>query len=140
MANIGELVYEGRMTKTTSKERGKGPEKGKGRPPGKKGETSKDRDNVPGEDGVSGSDSERLRQRILETEGMTLSYVEASGSGRREAETEDINADEEDEIETEAVRKKAEAAKKKVEVAARKVKTFLTSFHTTANCSVVFLT
>ena len=79
-----EFVHEVRMTKTTSKERGKGPGKGKGRPPGKKGETSKDRDNVPGEDGGSGSDSERLRQRILETEGRTVSEVEASGSGQLE--------------------------------------------------------
>ena len=91
-------VYEGRMTKTSSKERGKGPGRGKGRPPGGQRETLKDRDNVPSKDGGSGSETERLRQRILETEGMNLSDVEASGSGRQEAETEDVNADEEDKI------------------------------------------
>jgi len=94
--DIQELVYEGRMTKTTSKERGKGPGKGKGRPPGKK--------DVPGKDGGSGSDSERLRQRILETEGRTLSDVEASGSGQQDGNTEDKDADDGDEIETEAAR------------------------------------
>ena len=72
------------MTKATSK----GPAKGKGRLPGKKGESSKDRDNVPDEEGSSGSEAERLRQRILETEGRRLSDVEASGSGLQDGETE----------------------------------------------------
>ena len=96
------------MSKTTSKDRGKG----SGGPPGKK--------DVSGEDGGPGSDSERLRQRILETEGRTLSDVEASGSGRQDGETEDNDLNEGDERETEAARKKAEAAKKKTEAAAKK--------------------
>ena len=74
--------YEGRMTKVSAKERGKGPGRGKGRPAGGQRETSKDRDNVPSKDGDSGSETERLRRRILEADGMTLSDTEASGSGR----------------------------------------------------------
>ena len=54
-----EFVHEIRMTKTTSKERGKGPGRGKGRLSGK--------EDVPDEDGSWGSEAERLRQRILET-------------------------------------------------------------------------
>ena len=54
--NIREWVYDGRMAKTSSKERGKGPGRGKGRPTGKK--------DVFGKDGGLGSDSERRRQRV----------------------------------------------------------------------------
>ena len=56
----------------SAKERGKGPGRGKGRPAGGQRETSKDCDNVPSEDGDSGSETERLRRRILEADGMTL--------------------------------------------------------------------
>ena len=67
-----------------------------------------------------GSDSERLRQRILETEVRTLSDVEASGSRQQDGDTEDDDAVERDEIETEAARKKAKVAKKNTEAAAKK--------------------
>ena len=73
-----EIVAE--MAKTTAKERGKGPGKTKGRLAGRKRETSKDKDSI--HDGGSGLDNEEsLRQKIQETEGRTLSDVEASGSG-----------------------------------------------------------
>ena len=69
--NIREWVYDGRMAKTSSKERGKGSGREKGRLPSKQ--------EVFGKDGGLGSDPERQRQRVLGTEGTTP--LEAVGSG-----------------------------------------------------------
>ena len=69
------------MAKTASKEKGKGPGRGKGRPLGGR-ETSKDLDNDPSDNGGSELETERLRRRILESEGRNLSEMEPSGSGR----------------------------------------------------------
>ena len=51
---------------------------------------------------------------------MTLSDVEASGSGQQDGNTEGDDAVEGDEIKTEATRKEVEADKGKTEVAAMK--------------------
>ena len=108
--NIREWVYDGRMAKTSSKERGKGRGRRKGRLLGEK--------EVFGEDGGLGSDSERRRQRILETEGMSLSDVVASGSGLQGGDIEKTEAAVKGAAEKEA--EEARKAKGAAEVAREK--------------------
>ena len=69
--------------------------------PGKTGEGSKDRDHVPDDEGSSGSEAEKLRRRILDTEGRRLSDTEAGGSGLQDGEVAGDRDEENDDVDNE---------------------------------------